>query len=461
MEMDEVENHALSLLLLLDEHLLPLFLEWSVTCGLSNMVLFLLDADFLRYKSGDNICTIQDERKFSVIMHYISKTYELETNQSNVNVFNVMTKDHIDCIERVQNSGLPLLSVCSKLTDAVWGDLLSQGRNIVASPQWISLRRNLITFYHHSNCKTNESNEETLDTLGLEHVLGDPALCKYFERFLHHDPSELASLHCLLMVRKLLARVENIDYPTSRSISIEGKGFKDVSKYEDKSHMIEVGEAFKILLSGARALQRQFFPAGSAFLSTFSLTTMMGGLRRVSGNTTTIANCAGLSEALRMEIVATLGLNSAVRTDEVDNVDKAYAISCSTIIKQLLVALEGEMVSFLSIRYGSFKQKSDDFAMMVAVLQCRSNPSVLRYKKKVDFLHDVVRREHVVHWADSRAKGVLFANCHTSVRDGDERGSLYSSKVITHADECLSVDECNIGKKNQIHYYLIEFIAFM
>jgi hypothetical protein len=427
--MDELENHSLSLLLLLDDHLLPLFLEWCVTNGLSDMVMFLLQADFLRYKSDVNFSLIPEQRSISSITHHINKIYHIIVEQQIVphgktgkspcfrHLCGLLSKRRKDCFTRLKCSGLPFYAIYNKLADAVWDDLLMKGKSIVCSSQWTSLRRHLLA------CHVGD------DELGMESILADPILCKYFERFLQRDPSELASLHCLLYVRKILSQA----YPNSAANTDD---FVQLSKnFEKKNPEIkssEIFETFKILLNGCRVLHKQFFPAGTSFLSTFSLSTMMGGLRRNSGPPTTmVANCAGLSEGLRLEIVATLGLNSSVRTEEVDSIDKVYATNCSNIIKNLLNELEKEMVAFLSIKFSEFKSSSDDFFIMVSLLECRKNPSVLLYTRKLEFLYDVVRREKVIHWADSRARGNLFATT-----DG-----LFSFKEIGIAFETSLSDE--------------------
>lgn len=452
--MDELDNHTLSLLLLLDDHLFPLFLEWCAGNGLSDMVLFLLEADFLRYKSDENFRLIIEKRSMSSIAHHINKIMQLVTEKRytytshNVVEFHhikqVLSADSIQCYDRLKRSGLPLYAVFNTLADAVWEDLLFNGKNVISSPQWASLRRALIASHNEHSLEGNE-NATVLD---LDVVLREPALCKYFERFLQHDPSELASLHCLVLVQKLLSQVSGFKFPRDPSESCENKHLKEKA-YSERAQ-IDIFEVFKILLNGTRNLQKQFFPAGIGFLSTFSLSTMIGGLRRNSGASTNVVNCAGLSEALRVEIAATLGLNSSVRTEEVESIDKIYAVNCSDVIKQLLLALEKEMLTFLSMKFDMFKTASDDYAVMVAFLQCRNNDNVLKYKKKTEFLYDLVRREQVIHWADSRARGTFFTTICNKQKDlycdGNEDDSKYVDDRTVKADSHYDKSLRNLGK---------------
>lgn len=59
---------------------------------------------------------------------------------------------------------------------------------------------------------------------------------------------------------------------------------------------------------------------------------------RSSGSSTS-CSCSGLSDSLRMEIAATLSLNSIVKTKDIEAVDRAFAFACANQLEKLMTNL--------------------------------------------------------------------------------------------------------------------------
>jgi hypothetical protein len=135
------------------------------------------------------------------------------------------------------------------------------------------------------------------------------------------------------------------------------------------------------------------------------------------------STCAGLSEPLRMEIAATLTLNNVVRLEDIEIIDPSYALASCHLFDHHLLALEKELLQYLTTRYQLFEQ-SNEYIYMIAYHQALHCSSIHSYYHKLKFLGDFFSGElkpgSVIHWADPRARGVLFLK--------------YSQPVVTEED---------------------------
>eukprot|EP01034_Spumella_vulgaris_P022904 gene22904-29081_t len=229
-------------------------------------------------------------------------------------------------------------------------------------------------------------------------------------------------------------------------------------------------EAFRLLLDGTRSLQKQFFPvsphagntsSGGNYVNILSFTTNStsrtgsgmqtrrvgdmddqrmsaysqgtrdredsqdsdGDTASYSGSSVTVAssssvggsntnkptnrNCSGLTESLRMELAATLSLNSSVRTRNIETVDQAFAFACANTLDRLLHALERETYAYIAKVYKVF-ETSTDYATMVATKRANHAPQIASYIERLEFLSDRVRHEKQVHWTDPQSAGKMY-----------------------------------------------------
>lgn len=511
--MDELDNDALPLLLLLDDELFPQLLEWSASKGWSDLVIFLLETDYLRFKTNDIFEADFDSLTLYEPFHLIEKNSEGCFDK-------FFTPEKIDAMKRLLHSGIPLKSVYSQVCADVWKEMLRRGNLIIHSTFWPSVRRCIV------------QNHE----IKLEDMLDDESKRQYFDRYIQDNASDLASLQCLLSVRRVLKEVGRYkvdpDFPekhtafsTAHPIGMThsgttaglnmfgyflGRSTDDASPSimnrwrASKNAVVSASkalqapfaghnatasgaggnvnspqhshdysdpfEAFKILLEGTRHLQKQFFPTsanlstgpGSAFATqtTVSGTTngfLYGGASRRgsvgmnsssstssdagdsssttsspragaksaaspqncsgghqahyinghSGVSSTLRNCSGISEALRIEIQSTLAINASVRAREIETVDRAFAFACAHILEKLLLALEQEMLAYISAIFTSFED-TNDYALMVAHARALKCKRVSDYVSKLEFLYDRVRQQRIVSWKDAHTRGNVY-----------------------------------------------------
>lgn len=204
--MDEIDNDALSLILIFDDKLFPKLLDYSLSNGWSDLIIFLLEADHLRFKStGDlNLDFNQESIGMYAPYHLLSKDYKLcsdvcndvndnDNNNDNYCFTKFIDKNKLKSLCRLVTSELPFHCIYSQLCDSIWKDVLLRTNEIINSPVWYtSIRQTLVDGYH----------------VDIDDVLNDPIKRKYFERHAQIDPNNLTSLHCLLNIRRVLDNLQ-------------------------------------------------------------------------------------------------------------------------------------------------------------------------------------------------------------------------------------------------------------
>lgn len=493
--MDELDNHALSLVLILDDELFPQLLDWSASQGWSDLVLFLLETDYFRFKTNGTF------EEADSVKPSLYEAYHLIKKNQGGHFAAFFTPAKLGALNRLVESGIPLHSVYSQVCNDVWNDLIKRSSQIVGSAFWPSVRRGIV-----------ENHEIT-----IEDMLSDASKRHHFDKYIQGEPSDLAALQCLISVRRVLRDLDKYKLSsesTSGQPSPQGMpskpaaskatdffGFFGGSSTEESGSSImrrwrvpkyavtnaskalqapftlsthsvhsvtsasphqgapeysDPFEAFKIVLEGTRRLQKQFFPsnnsttvsgANSAFTtytgashgyrsrtdSSDTATTSTMTSPQLSGNDTPVhrprsrptsmsagpghgalqhthsqRNCAGISEALRIEIQNTLTVNASVRGREIDTVDRAFAFACAHMLEKLLLALEQEMLSYISEIFAEFVE-TNEYARMVAHARALQCPRIADYTSKLEFLYDRVRQQRIVSWKDTQTKGSYSA----------------------------------------------------
>jgi hypothetical protein len=205
--MDEIDNDSLSLILIFDDKLFPKLLDYSLSNGWSDLIIFLLEADHLRFKStGDlNLDFNQESIGMYAPYHLLSKDYKLfsdgyndvndndNCNNDNYCFSKFINKNKLKSLSRLVTCELPFHCIYSQLCDSIWKDILQRTNEIINSPVWYtSIRQTLVDGYH----------------VDIDDVLNDPIKRKYFERHAQIDPNNLTSLHCLLNIRRVLNNLQ-------------------------------------------------------------------------------------------------------------------------------------------------------------------------------------------------------------------------------------------------------------
>jgi hypothetical protein len=199
--MDEIDNDVLPVLLLLDDNLFPQLLEWSASKGWADLVMFLLQADYLRFKSNDIFES--DNERVSMF-----EPYHLIAKNSCGCFDKFFSPEKLASLKRLLDSGVPLNGVYSQICLNIWKDMLMRGRQIINSNVWPSVRRCIV-----------ENHEVT-----IEDMLDDLAKRKYFDRFIQRDECDLAALQCLLSVRRILKTLERYTVKSTDTNGASGNG---------------------------------------------------------------------------------------------------------------------------------------------------------------------------------------------------------------------------------------------
>lgn len=438
--MDDIENDAVLLLCLLDQAIFPHFLEWNKDSqDLSKWILFLLQTDFLKFNGL--IQNHGEDSKVSLAVSYVKQANER---------YPLLTSSHIQSLERLCSSRIPLKAALSPVCQLIWKTIVTRTRRLTSSKHWGSMQNKIVT--------------ETV-TVELDFILENETYRRYFDRYLQSDPSELGALQCMMNARRLLHRVEpfvrrTLASDTSNSgkkeevrtsifswrstmkaVNMAGSGASgkksadqspSVTAYKDEIiTFTDSLEVLKLVLFGMRTLQKEFFPSvGAAPIATSAsnqrnsfghsktpnnLSSHRNSMSNVRGGSTSGAGifeatniCAGLSEALRVEILATLSQYATIKTvRDVDAMDARFGSTAAKSLYDLVSNLEQETYHFLQHKYTGFLQSSE-FVKLFALRQCEVNPHVIRYLSRQHFLHGKVKREELLHWATAQAKGVLY-----------------------------------------------------
>jgi len=217
--MDEIDNESLSVLMILDDDLFPQLLEWSANKGWSDLVIFLLETDYLRFKTNDMFESEPDKTGL------YEPFYLIEKNSGGC-FDKFFTPEQFGALKRLIESGIPLNSVYSQICSAVWKEMLSRTGDIIHSSIWPTVRRSIV-----------EKHE-----ISMEEMLADDMKRKYFDRYMHGDACDLATLQCLLSVRRIFASL---------------KRFKEVVPSADGTSHESQNGATKAVSTGQNAAPQQ------------------------------------------------------------------------------------------------------------------------------------------------------------------------------------------------------------
>lgn len=212
--MDELDNDVLPLILILDDKLFPRLLDYSLSKGWSDLILFLLETDFLRFKSNGKL-----ENDLETIGIY--EPYHLILQNKNNCFEEFVNKSKLQSLQRLINSGIPLNSIYSQLCEVIWKEVLKRSNDVINCNMWPSVRKAIVDDYKFD----------------IEEILDDPIKRKYFERFIQDDPSDLASLHCLLNVRRVLSLLKQYKVIHGRNTSLNSNNVAivDTELFDNKT----------------------------------------------------------------------------------------------------------------------------------------------------------------------------------------------------------------------------------
>ena len=194
-------------LLLLEDSFLPLVMNWAAEEDWSDLLLFLLETDSLRYpsistnkESASKSRFIQDPFALARIVNsYIAPS---ESEQTKLRVGDLISLPTMSSIERLTAFGIPLAAVFSSICERTWQKILTFGENLPYKKYiWPALQKSIV--------------EDT--KFELVTVLTKPNYQSFLVTYLQHSPAESACLKCWHQVRNILDALETFKYPTLSS----------------------------------------------------------------------------------------------------------------------------------------------------------------------------------------------------------------------------------------------------
>lgn len=221
-------------LLLLEDSFLPLMMNWAAEEGWSDLILFLLETDSLRFPSilmneatKNHARFIQDPSALS----RISKSYiaESDTSPRGVKVGHLLSYEKLGSVARLTSCGIPLAAVFSVICDRTWQKIMRLGENLPSKKfVWSALQKSIV-------------GDKKLELIT---VLKKESYRIFLINFLQQSPAEGACLKCCLQVRSILDALEQFKFPSSRDqlrgYAVESKDHLN-STIEYSCHMPESG----------------------------------------------------------------------------------------------------------------------------------------------------------------------------------------------------------------------------
>lgn len=191
-------------LLLLEDSFLPLVMNWAAEEDWSDLLLFLLETDSLRFPSilaekgtSNKSRFIQDPCAITRIVNsYIISNKDEKKSRK---VGDLLSLEKAYSIKKLMSYGIPLAAVFSVICDRTWQRIMKLGENLPSKKCiWSALRKSVV--------------EEM--KLELVTVMKKENYRSFLIRFLQSSPAESACLHCCLQVRDILDALEKFKYPS-------------------------------------------------------------------------------------------------------------------------------------------------------------------------------------------------------------------------------------------------------
>lgn len=191
-------------LLLLEDSFLPLIMNWAAEEDWSDLLLFLLETDSLRFPSISNNKESASKSRFiqdpfalaRIVNSYISPS---ESQQSRLRISDLITLPTMNSIQRLTAFGIPLAAVFSIICERTWQKILTFGENLPYKKYiWPALQKSIV--------------EDT--KFELVTVLTKEKYQPFLVTYLQQSPPESACLKCWIQVRNILDALETFKFPS-------------------------------------------------------------------------------------------------------------------------------------------------------------------------------------------------------------------------------------------------------
>ena len=192
-------------LLLLEDSFLPLVMNWAADEDWSDLLLFLLETDTLRFPSLLAQTTNAYKSKFlsdrctlsRIVKSYISVT---KADQKGLRVGSLLSSEKLASVEKLSSYGIPLVAAFSTICDRTWLKVMELGDNLPSKKCiWSALQKSI----------TDDTKLELITVLKKDNYRS------FLITFLQQSPAEYACLQCCLQVRFILDALEKFKYSSS------------------------------------------------------------------------------------------------------------------------------------------------------------------------------------------------------------------------------------------------------
>lgn len=192
-------------LLLLEDSFLPLVMNWAAEEDWSDLLLFLLETDSLRFPSilmdkayVNTSRFVQDPWALSrIVSSYIAPS---QSDNKTLKVSKLMSSEKSKSVVKLTSYGIPLAAVFSVICDRTWQKIMSLGANLPSKKCiWSALQK----------CIVGDTKLELVTVLKKENYRS------FLVNFLQQSPAESACLQCCLQVRYILDELEQFKFPSS------------------------------------------------------------------------------------------------------------------------------------------------------------------------------------------------------------------------------------------------------
>lgn len=362
-----VENFEIFCLYMFHDHeIFPHFLEWAISENVSDCLLFLIEADTIRFECKDY--TINNSKMKRIVESYIeSECIRDAFKFCSINHSLEVKYDDIRCnLVELLNTSIPLRCIFSTTCDVVWKYIVHLIDKLQYSMYWSNIKRLILDDIFENNTKFE-----------LITILNNPVSRYYYEKFTKTNEIILNSMNCWIEVRRIMTTLNLIRLSQSNnSQNINKEALKFASKAlltnNKEAQMVNTYyneypynpfEPLKLLLIELKKIKNNFFDV------VITSNDSIKGLNDVS---------TGLSESIRLEIITLLSMTSSIRLSNIESIEFEFAMSCVNKIEKLLNTIERETFQYLQHIMPQFIE-SNHFIMMICHTKAFDSTKMIIY----------------------------------------------------------------------------------
>lgn len=358
------DNFDIFCLYMFHGDMFPHFLEWATSENISDCLLFLIEADTIRFECTDYTVNISKMKR--VFESYISSECIREAFKfcSLHNSLNI-EYDDIRCnLEKTINSYIPLRCIFSLLCDVVWKYIVHVTHKIQYSTYWSNIKRLVLEDTFKSNAKFE-----------LITILNNPIFRFYYESYSKTNDIISKYMNCWVEVRRImttlnlirLSQSNNSQHVNNEALKYASKALLSNSTAQFvKSHFNAYPsnpfEPLKLLLIELKKVKTVFFDNAT-----------INGTDGTKGHSDA---SSGISESIRLEILTLLSMTSSIRLSNIESIEFEFAMTCVDKIEKLFNTIERETFQYLQHSLPQFID-SHYFVMMICHTRAFDNTKMM------------------------------------------------------------------------------------